>query len=105
MTRRLSFSLAAATSLALACASPIQHGLDERDANELVSVLTTRNVSPALPQLSVAVGASKLQASPASTVLLAAQNMTGGAVSATVNVALPLIVAVQVVVVFDAWTV
>ncbi len=42
MTRLLSFSLAAATSLALACASPIQHGLDERDANELVSVLTTR---------------------------------------------------------------
>jgi hypothetical protein len=39
-----------------------------------------------VPQLSVAVGTSKLQALPASTVLFAAQVMTGVVVSTTVTV-------------------
>ena len=42
MTRLLLFLSAVLT--ASSCASRIQHGLDERDANELVSVLTSRGL-------------------------------------------------------------
>jgi hypothetical protein len=51
---------------------------------KLVTVLTTMMVL--VPQVSVAVGGSKVQAVPHSTVLLAAQMITGGVVSRTVTV-------------------
>ncbi len=39
---RLPFALTVLAIAASSCASQIQHGLDERDANELISVLTSR---------------------------------------------------------------
>ena len=55
-----------------------------QNSTELVTVLRVLNV--ALPQLSVAVGASKSHSVPHSTVLSATQEIIGALVSATVTV-------------------
>ena len=60
----------------------------------MVVVLTM--VMVALPQVSLAVGGSKFQTLPHSTVLLVAQVMLGGVVSSTVTVWLHIAVLVLV---------